>query len=339
MIGKLLRTFWQDIRFGARLLSRSPGFTLAAVLTLALGLGANFTIFNWMDHLVYGQVPGAEDPQRIVFADCHSPNFGRMAFSYPNYLDYRDRTRTLSGLFACSFLHVNLTEGGQPERVWGEIVTGNYFDVLGVRPVLGRGFLPEEDRTAGTHAVTVLSHGLWQRRFGGDPRVLGRTIRINNHPFTIVGVAPASFHGSWAGLDFALWVPMMMQPVMMENKNHLKERGEAWLNAMGRLAPGVSLEQARQEFQAISRGLAREYPDINATVTATLVELKDAPDGAPSYMGPVLKVLLMLTGLVLLAACTNVANLILVRASARQKELAVRLSLGATRGRILRQLL
>jgi predicted permease len=229
--------------------------------------------------------------------------------------------------------------GDAGERIWGELVSGNYFDVLGVQPGPGRGFLPEEDRTRGTHPVVVLSHGLWQTRFGGEPDTVGRIVELNKTPFTVVGIAPEGFKGTEVGLSLDAWIPMMMHEVIQSGGNRMEERGERWLDGLARLKPGVSLAQAQAEMRTIAEHLNQEYPDSNNGITVTLHPLWRSPEGATRVLGPVLFILMAVVGVVLLIACANVANLLLVRASGRQREIAIRLSLGAGRLRLVRQLL
>jgi predicted permease len=227
---------------------------------------------------------------------------------------------------------------GVPERVWAEVVTGNFFDVLGVRAAVGRTFLPEEDRTPGAAAVAVISHGLWQRRFGGSPDVVNRRVEINEQPFTIVGVTPQGFQGSETALAYDIWVPMMMQAALMPGGDRLTLRDSHWMTGFGRLAPGATIAQARDELQAMTRQIAAEYPDY-ADMGATALFLRDSDRGAIGVLRPVLVALAVVAGLVLLIACANLANLTIARTAARRREIAIRLSIGASRGRVVRQLL
>jgi len=336
-----MQTLWQDLRYGARMLFKQPGFTLIAVLTLALGIGANTAIFTWLKAIFLQPLPGVAASQRLVTLHSVLTRSGDRAISvsYPDYKDYRDRNEVFSGLAAFTIETFNLLDGaGQPERVWGSVVSGNYFDVLGVRMTLGRGFAPEEDRTPGSHPVVVISHGLWQRRFAGDPALVGRTIKLNQRDFTVIGVAAAGFAGSYVGLALDLWAPVMMSPQITPRDNLLNERNSQWLSVIGRLRDGVAFEQAEAGAQAIAAQLAKDYPKTNEGIGVRLFTLVSEPNGA-GQMLPVLAVLMVVAGLVLLVACSNVANLLLARAAGRSREMGIRTALGASRARLIWQML
>jgi MacB-like periplasmic core domain len=203
-----METFWRDLRYSLRMLRSRPGFTCTVVITLALAIGANATIFTWIKAVLLASLPGIEQPEKLVEIWGATRNNSGLSSSYLDYLDYRDQNAVLSGLIAHQVLPLNLGRGEKPERVWGAIVSGNYFDVLGVKVLVGRTFLPEEDRTPNTHPVVVIGHGLWQRRFGADPNVLGRTITLNEHDFTVIGVAPKDFGSPFAGLALDVVSPV-----------------------------------------------------------------------------------------------------------------------------------
>ncbi len=329
----------QDLKYAIRMLMKHPGFTLIAVLSLALGIGANTTVFSWVSAILLEPLPGTSDAGRLVVPEFQGRNDSNISLSYPDYVDYRDRNSVFSGIIVHDIEALSLGYDDQAERIWAEVVSGNYFDVLGVRPGPGRAFLPEEDTTPGTHPVVVLSHGLWQRRFGGDPETVGRIVQLNKHPFTVIGVAPEGFQGTEVALSLDAWLPMMMHEVMKSGGSRLKERGEHWLDGLARLKPDVTLAQAQAEMRTLAQHLNQEYPDTNDGIDVTLHPLWRSPQGATRVLGPVLFILMAVAGIVLMIACANVANLLLVRASGRQREIAIRLSLGAGRVRLIRQLL
>jgi putative ABC transport system permease protein len=330
----------QDVRFGLRTLSKNPGFTAIAVLTLALGIGANTTVFSWINSTLLDPIPGANHASQIVSVTRGGTVYNPGEFSYPDYVDLRDGSRSFSGLMAFNIRPMNLTGTGKPVRVWGTVASANYFDVLGVRPYLGRGFLPSEGTKPDGAPVVVLSYALWQRRYGGDAGAVGRTVEVDHHPFTVIGVAPREFQGSLTGLRTDLWVPAMMQREVLSASDRLHQRGTNWLMSQGRLAPGVSPEQARQELNSIMQHLVEQFPnDHYGQNNVQVYPLWRAPDGANAYFYTLLPMLMALAGVVLLLACANVANLLLVRSVARRREMAIRLSIGAGRGQVVRQLL
>ncbi|HEX5708964.1 MAG TPA: ABC transporter permease [Pyrinomonadaceae bacterium] len=343
----MLETFLQDLRYGARMLARKPGFTAVAVLTLALGIGANTAVFSLVNATLLRRLP-VNDPEALVYVYSGQPNSLYSTASYPDYAELRDRSEVFAGLAARGGITASLGGDDQTELAVGQIVSGNFFDVLGVRAALGRTITTADDQTPGAHPVAVISHGLWQRRFGGDASVVGREISVNGHSFTIVGVLPAEFRSLEQGRTDDLYVPMMMQAVARPprggysgemNPDLLQVRGNRWLWLIGRLKPGVTKEQAAAALAPVTQQQAELYPDTNRGRVSTLTRVVD---GDPQERGSLLSVaglLASVVGIVLLIACANVANLLLVRASARRKEIAVRLALGAGRGRLIRQLL
>jgi predicted permease len=345
-----MSTFFQDLKFGARLLAKTPGFTVIAALSLALGIGANTTIFTLVNAVLLNPLP-VQDPAQLVSVwttDERNQNdaFGFLQTSPMNFKDLRDQNQVFSGLTGHAGIPLNITGGsGEPEQIFGEIVTGNFFSVLGARPQIGRGFLPDEDKTAGEKLVCVLGNGEWQKRFGGDPSIVGRTITLNGAAFTVVGVMPKGFKGTNAIGAPAVWVPYMTYTqtttgFFRELAEPNNRRGLAF-NITGRLKPGVSVRQAEANLKTIARQLEQEYPNENTGRNVTLVPLAQATIN-PGFRDNIVKaggLLMTIVGLVLLIACANVANLLLARAAARQKEIAVRLSLGAGRGRLIMQLL
>ena len=329
-----------DLRFAFRQLLKNPGFTAVALLSLALGIGANVTVLSWIDAALLHPVPGARDAGRlVVVAGRHASGALSDTVSYPDLQDLGQAREVFSGVIASQFGSVALGVAGSTDWVWGQITTANFFDVLGVQPDLGRFFLPDEEVGKSGAAVAVISHGLWQRRFGGDPTVVGRTVEVSRHPFTIVGVTPASFRGTMGGLAFDLWIPLSQRHLVGFGDDDLTRRNDRWLHAMARLQPGVSLPAAQVAATAVMRRLEGEYPNTNQNQGAALMALWASPYGGQAIFLPLLRVLLGVTVLVFLLVVANIANLLLARAMARSREIAVRLAVGASRARLFRQLL
>ena len=334
-----MQTLRQDLLYGIRILAKRPGFTLIVALTLALGIGANTAVFSLIDAFLLKPLP-VRDPQQLVFVRATNPRGGITgSFPYPIFEQFRDRNRSFSGIFAYDHTSVSVTVEGQPEMVWGDFVSGSYFDVLGVSAILGRTFTAEDDQ-AGKPPAAVISSGYWGRRFGRDPAVIGKTIYLAKIPFTVIGVTSPGFYGlSVAGRSADVVLPMFMQ-------SRLALGDHDTFGIMARLKPGAGPEQARADLDLIyQQGLTQAAgsgisPQAQQEIRAQKIQLKPGirGDSNPGFASE-LPILLAVVGVVLLIACLNTANLLLARAVGRQREIAVRLSLGAGRGRVIRQLL
>jgi predicted permease len=337
-----MRSLWRDVRFGLRGFQNSPGFTAVAVLTLALGLAVNTTVFSWIDALLLNPLPGVGASRELLHMESVTTAGEYLVnLSFLDYRDYRDNLKLVSGLAVARHTPLSVGSAGEIERAWGELVSGNFFDVLRIKPILGRTFLPEEsgDKPA-AYPMAVISHRMWQRRFGGDPGVLGKTIRLNRRELTIVGVAPPEFRGTRVGLAYDVWAPITMAVAMGTGSGTLNYRGTRDITStFVRLKPGVTLEQARAEVAALARRLEAAYPTTNRGIGATLTPVWRSHSGAQALLLGPLQILMAVCGLLLLIVCANVANLLLARAVSRQKEFSIRLALGAGRLRLARQLL
>jgi predicted permease len=332
---------WKDLRFAVRGLLNNPGFAAVAVCTLALAIAVNTTVFGWIDTVLLRPIPGVSDAQQLAALEGVAPDGGRLGqFPHPDFRDFQRQMTQASGVIASHVAFFNVGPPDHPQRVLGEVVSANFFAVLGVKPFLGRMLLPEEDLdTKGASPYAVISHRLWRTYFRADEGVVGQTVRINGHLYTLVGVAPQNFIGTYGGAALDVWIPLsMIIQTGTLNTWAAADRNARFLDVVVRLKPGVRIEQGREEARAVAARIAAAYPDTHQGVGATLVPMWQASYGLQSTLRSPLRVLMAVCILVLLIACANVANLLMARAVSRQKEFGIRTALGAARGALVRQM-
>jgi predicted permease len=330
----------QDLHYGLRQLRRSPGFSVLAILCLTLGIGANTAVFGWLEGILFRPYPMVAHQERLMAIDGTAPGEPRgTSTSWPDFLDLQRSCTLFDSFFVTKICGATLSIGERAESTTGSVVSSNYFDAIAVRPILGRGFEPDEDTGSNAHPVVVISYRLWKDRFKGDPEIIGKMQRFNSIPHTIVGVAPEGFAGTFVGWAMNFWVPASMEETFEADGYKLEDRGARWIEAYARLKPGVTLTQAQEEVSAVASRLEADYPATNRSRGIKLWPLWQTPFNNASTLLPTLKIMLAVVAFVLLIACANVGNLLLVRSLGRRQEMTIRLAIGAGRGRLVRQLL
>ena len=335
----LLQDFLQDLRYGLRQLRRSPGFSALAILCLTLGIGANAAVFSWVEGILFRPYPLVAHQERLFAVAGIVPGKRIDGLSWPDFLDLRRDCTLCDDAFVNSITGSTLNVGDHAEVTTGSIVSANYFDAIGVHPILGRGFEPGEDVGSDSHPVVVISYQMWRNRFKGDPQIIGMTQHLNNVPHTIIGVTPEGFYGTFVGREMQFWVPASMQETFAGGGYKLEDRGARWIESYVRLKPGVTRVQAQQQISAIAARLQNDYPATNRARGIGLWALWQTPFNHAGELLPTLEVMVAVVAFVLLIACANVGNLLLVRSFVRRHEMSVRLAIGAGRGRLLKQLL
>lgn len=337
----------QDLRFGFRMLRRNPGFSFLAIICLTLGIGANAAVFSWIEGVLFRPFPAVAHQERMLSFTATKPerydkgegDLGYDDVSWPDFLDLQRECTLFDWFVADHITGATLNVGDRAEVAAGSVVSSNYFDALGIHPILGRVFRPEEDWGRNGHPVTVISYWLWKERFQSDPNIVGKKLLLRTVPHTIVGVAPEGFYGTFVGYPMQFWVPASMQEKFVGGNYKLEDRGDGWIEGYAHLKPGVTIEQAQAEISAVARHLEEEYPNTNKGRGIKLFPLWKTPFNQAGTLAPTLGISLVAVFLVLLIACANVSSLLLVRSLARHHEITVRLALGSQRGRLLRQLI
>src|SRR2546426_11767192 len=336
----MIETTLQDLRFGLRILRRSPGFSALAILCLTLGIGANAAVFSWVEGILFRPYPAvAHQEQLLALTGTARGESGPTGLSWPDLLDLQRSCTLFDSFIVTKIMGTSLSIGDRAEVTTGSIVSANYFDAIGVHPILGRGFEPGEDSGRNAHPVTVISYQLWKGRFKGDPQIIGKTQRLNNVVHTIVGVTPEGFYGTFVGWAMQFWVPASMEENFEAGGYKLEDRGARWIESYVRLKPGVTLSQAQQEISAVGKRLEADYPGTKRGGGIKLLPLWQTPFNNANTLLPTLEIMLAVVVLVLLIPWANVGNLLLVRSFARRHEMTVGLAIGAGRGRLVKQLL
>jgi len=336
----MIETTLQDLRFGLRMLRRSPGFSALAILCLTLGIGANAAVFSWIEGILFRPYPLVTHQERLAaLAGTARGETGATWISWPDLLDLQKSSTLVDSFIVTKIMGTTLSLGDRAERTIGSIVSSNYFDAIGVHPFLGRGFLPGEDVGSNAHPVTVISYQLWRSRFKADPAIVGKTQRLNGIEHTIVGVAPQGFLGTFVGWAMQFWVPASMEETFEGGTYKLDDRNARWIESYVRLKPGVTIEQAQQEMTALATRLEADYPATNRGRGIKLWPLWQTPFNNAGTLLPTLGIMLAVVVFVLLIACANVGNLLLVRSFARRHEMTVRVAMGANRTRVVQQLI
>src|SRR6266404_184241 len=331
--------FWQDLRFGLRMLLRSPGFSALAIFCLTLGIGTNAAVFSWIEGILIRPYPLVPHQDRMLALSGTTRGVpGGNSLSYPDFLDFEKNSTLFESFIVDKITGTSLSVGDRAERASAGIVSANYFDALGVQPILGRGFRPEEGQGRNAHPVVVISYRTWKDRYGGDPNIIGRTQYLNGVQHTIIGVAPEKFHGTFVGYSFSFWVPVSMQETFDTPGYKLEDRSARWIEGYAFLKPGVARQQADAELHAISQRLEKDYPETNRGHDLSLSPLWRTPFNQAGNMTSTLAITMAVVFFVLLIACANVSNLLLARSLLRRHEITMRLALGAGRRRLIKQL-